>query len=82
MSQPTFMPTDLILQLLGGQRDGELISIHSEKCLLGSEESGEQSGGRVAMCHFSRSPRRCIAKLLRWHIGQWGIQDDSLAGRR
>ncbi len=56
MSQPTSMPTDLILQLLGGQRDGELISIHSEKCLLGSEESGEQSGG-ASRCAIFRGPQ-------------------------
>lgn len=50
----TFTTTDLVLQLAGGQRDGEQISVSTPKCFL---ESGSVESGESLRCAIFRGPQ-------------------------
>ena len=56
-TQTTLATNDLILRLAGGQRDGELISISNNKCLLGlKSESDTSQVGSTGHCAIYRGP--------------------------
>ncbi len=53
MSQPTCLPTDLVLLLSGENRETEIVTIKTQKCMLGMDGSndGEPS------CVIFRGPK-------------------------
>lgn len=55
MSGQTSLTTDLILRLSGGEQDGELISVNTDKCFLGM--AGTSGDGGRPQCAIFRGPK-------------------------
>jgi hypothetical protein len=71
-AQSNFPLNDLVLRLAGGQRDGELIPVNTQKCFLGFEETSDHAVEQP-QCAIFRGPNGAAVRSYGSNVSVNGV---------